>query len=66
MDIKELKLLGGFNHPNIVRFVRVHSTCQGTRLTEGVHSAARREYPGRYTRYPCHDRQRALLQRGLV
>ena len=24
MDIKELKLLGGFNHPNIVRFVRVH------------------------------------------
>ena len=24
VDIKELKLLGGFNHPNIVRFVRVH------------------------------------------
>jgi hypothetical protein len=23
VDIKELKLLGGFNHPNIVRFVRV-------------------------------------------
>ena len=22
MDIKELKLLGAFNHPNIVRFVR--------------------------------------------
>lgn len=25
VDIKELKLLGGFNHPNIVRFVRVLS-----------------------------------------
>ena len=24
VDIKELKLLGGFNHPNIVRFVRAH------------------------------------------
>lgn len=24
MDIKELKLLGGFNHANIVRFVRVY------------------------------------------
>lgn len=23
MDIKELKLLGGFDHPNIVRFVSI-------------------------------------------
>jgi len=23
VDIKELKLLGGFDHPNIVRFVRL-------------------------------------------
>jgi hypothetical protein len=23
VDIKELKLLGGFDHPNIVRFVRM-------------------------------------------
>ena len=27
MDIKELKLLGGFDHPNIVRFVR--ASCDG-------------------------------------
>jgi hypothetical protein len=37
VDIKELKLLGGFNHPNIVRFVskmdfaitlNTHSVCR--------------------------------------
>jgi hypothetical protein len=30
VDIKELKLLGGFNHPNIVRFVRAHSSNAST------------------------------------
>ncbi|EIM90353.1 kinase-like protein [Stereum hirsutum FP-91666 SS1] len=32
MDIKELKLLGGFNHPNIVRFLGV-SIPEDTRIT---------------------------------
>ncbi|KAI0256887.1 hypothetical protein BJV78DRAFT_1167683 [Lactifluus subvellereus] len=32
MDIKELKLLGGFNHPNIVRFLGV-SISEDTRVT---------------------------------
>lgn len=37
VDIKELKLLGGFNHPNIVRFVRVHySHVIAGRLTDSV------------------------------
>jgi hypothetical protein len=29
MDIKELKLLGGFDHPNIVRFVRAFASLVG-------------------------------------
>ena len=39
VDINELKLLGGFNHPNIVRFVRTVSSF----LVEEIHCFLRLE-----------------------
>jgi len=57
VDIKELKLLGGFNHPNIVRFVRVHCFHVHGRAFNTTCLAAGRQYPGRYTCHPCDDRQ---------
>lgn len=37
VDIKELKLLGGFDHPNIVRFVCFPTFIRGSRDSDMVH-----------------------------
>ncbi len=48
VDIKELKLLGDFDHPNIVKFVRAHLLSLLCTLAERM-SLAWREHPGEYS-----------------
>lgn len=61
VDIKELKLLGGFDHPNIVRFVSIFvEYLLRTRFM--VYFTAWRQHTGEHTRDTCHDCQRTLLK----
>jgi len=60
VDIKELKLLGGFDHPNIVRFVSIFV---GNLLQQGLRVfAAWCQHTGEHARDTSHDCQRTLLE----
>jgi hypothetical protein len=61
VDIKELKLLGGFDHPNIVRFVSISvQILLQARFT--VCFSAWRQYTREHARDACYDCQRTLLK----
>lgn len=59
VDIRELKLLAEFSHPNIVRFVRLSSSLICWILTG---SAARHLHSRGHFANPLHARERALRE----
>ena len=61
MDIKELKLLGAFNHPNIVRFVGLFfSPC--LRYLTVINHLAWSQYTREYQGHPGYDYQRTVFE----
>ena len=61
MDIKELKLLGAFNHPNIVRFVSLLFSFCLLHLTV-INHLAWGEYTREHQGHPGYDCQRTVLE----